>query len=701
MTVYDIGNYSLSLAVLAGAIAVFAAIAAVRFDSSWWARAARRAVHAVTALLTVASQALTLAIVGNDFRVDYVVRYSERALPLGYKLAAFWAGQEGSLLLWAWMLAVMASFAVDKRRDDRISRQAPALGILAAAGGTFAALMLFAANPFRLNAMFRLTQVVRPDGLGLNPMLQDPGMIIHPPILFLGYAALTVPFALALGALLADRSDRQWVASARRWALAGWLFLTAGIILGAQWAYVELGWGGYWGWDPVENASLLPWFAATGLIHSLILYQRRGMLKGWSVVLAGLTFLLCIFATYLTRSGIIASVHAFPKSSVGWFFLGMLVVILGFSIAVIIWRRWRLKSEHPLQRLFSREVAFLAVNVLLMIMMLATMIGTMFPIISSAFTDKPVILDAKFYNSVVVPMGLLLAALMGLAPLLGLTRAAGLIERLIVPLIGAVVGAVAGAVLPGVIGGMNVGMIVKAVFAGGASVGMILAAAIAGFGIFAMVDDMVRTALRSAAGSRRNVPLDTATSIRTNTRRYGAMLTHLGMALLVLGVAGSSLFTGKTPLRMHWGESKRVGKYTLTLQSLDRVKGANYSATEAKMVLVEPGGRHVDLRPQLREYDKAQKPGADPKDRSYHSEVSIRTGLGDDVYLILAGWSEGGQRANIQVVVTPLVSWIWIGGIVMGVGSLISIVWPGGRRKREMDPPQRPPALPDYAEVAE
>jgi len=486
----------------------------------------------------------------------------------------------------------------------------------------------------------------------MNPMLQDWAMIAHPPLLFLGYAGLTVPFAVAMGALVAGRGDNLWVARARRWTLASWLFLTAGIVLGAEWAYVELGWGGYWAWDPVENASLLPWFTATALMHSLILHQRRGIFKTWSASLAALSLILCVFGTYLTRSGIISSVHAFPESEIGWYFLGVLAVLLVGSVAVMLWRRRLLKGERHMERLISMDGAFLGANLLLVIMMLTTLIGTIFPVLSRLFTDHPVTLGSPFYNKVVVPMALILVALMATGPLLALIgNAPRLRRRLIIPGIAAHAGGLAGFVL------------------GGGNVWMAAIAAISAFAVLTLCEDFVRSILRPMrAPDQKAAAMWRA--LGANAKRYGGQLVHLGIVMILMGVAGSSLYSAKEDCDLTSGQAVGIGRYKLRLESLDEVQGDNYAAREAKLTLFTPGGGRTALRPQRRWYNKSKQA---------NSEVAVYMSLREDVYVILAGWIDHGRITKIQAIINPLVCWIWIGGITMSIGSLICLS--AGRRK--------------------
>ena len=650
-----LGSYSLALAILAAAGGVLAAVSAVRLGDARLLRLARVAIWTVAGLLTAAGAALMAAILRDDFRLAYVAGYSERALPVGYKLAAFWAGQEGSLLLWAWLMAAMAGIVAFARRRDDALHHAPGLGILSALCGCFAALLLFAANPFELGRM------VPPDGQGLNPMLQDPNMIAHPPLLFLGYAGFAVPFALVLGALIAGRTDDLWIAPTRRWAMASWLFLTVGIVLGARWAYVELGWGGYWAWDPVENASLLPWLTGTALLHSLIVQQRRGMLKTWNAALVATTFLLCVFGTYLTRSGVIASVHAFPESRIGQFFLALLLAALAGSVGVILWRRRLLKSDHRIEKLLSREGAFLAANVLLVVMMLTTLVGTIFPLLSAPFSKTPATLEAGFYNTAVVPMGVALVALMSLGPLLDVFASGQHVAgRLVLPVVGAI--AAAGAALA--LGGLNLWMLA--------------CAAVAGFTVLALGDAFVRAIVRRAARREQGALRAAGQLLRDHPGQYGGKLVHLGVAAIVLGVAGSSLFSTKDAWDVPVGTSVRIGRYTLRLDELQETRHANFLAVEAVVTLTAPGGREQVLRPQRRRYDKSQQ---------FNTEVAIRSGLIEDVYLTLAGWKDQGKVARVEAIVNPLVSWIWLGGIAMTLGSAVCLLPPRARRTQPADVP--------------
>jgi len=639
-----IGNFSLSAAVLVAAGAVLASVAGIRFRSPAWMRASRWGVAGVMLLLSVATAALLTALLKSDFRFEYVVDYTERALPWGYKLAAFWAGQAGSLLLWAWLLAVLCVLAVIGLRKLNGTEGAVAVAVLALVSGFFAVLLLFTANPFELAA-----GPVASDGHGLNPMLQDPGMIIHPPLLFLGYAGFTVPFAVVIGVLVAGRSDNHWIALIRRWLLASWIFLTAGIVLGAWWAYIELGWGGYWAWDPVENASLLPWLTATALLHTIMVQQHRGMFKIWNASLIALTFILCIFGTYLTRSGVIDSVHAFPESLIGRFFLVFLLLCLGGSAALILWRIKALRGEHRLEGLISREGAFLLGNILLLIMMLTTLVGTIYPLLSAPFGES-VTVKASFYNKVVAPMGILLAALMALGPVLAFGRSAAskIARSMIIPAIAAL-------------------LVILIVWVSGTrNLWALLSAGIAALGTFAVIVSLLRSVSARHASTGENFLTAAVRLIDRDHRRYGGQLAHLGVMMIVLGVVGSSLFATKDTFQLRPGESADLDGRTLTFVKLDFVREVNYEAARATVTMTDADGSVTTLQPEKRLYDKWQ--------REFNTEIAVRSTPREDIYLILAGWEKSGEVAAIQALVNPLVLWIWLGGIVLCTGGLFSML---------------------------
>jgi cytochrome c-type biogenesis protein CcmF len=660
-----IGNSSLCGAVLAAAAAVLAAVAAARSRSIRALALSRWLIVTLAALVSIAAGTLIVALQTSDFRFQYVADYTERALPSGYKFAAFWAGQAGSLLLWTWLLAMLCVLACAGWRrsiapgatetagaapaavplSSRIVMFAGAQATLALVCGFFAVLLLFTANPFQL-----VEGQVPPDGRGLNPQLQDLAMIIHPPLLFVGYAAYTIPFALLIGVLAAGVRDNRWLSLVRRWSLLAWMFLGAGILMGAWWAYIELGWGGYWAWDPVENASLLPWLTGTALIHSIIIQQHRGMFRTWNAALIAGTFILCIFGTYLTRSGVIDSVHAFAESLIGTFFLAFLIVCSVASIALMLWRRRTLKSDRPLEGVVSREGAFLAGNCLLVIMMLTTLVGTIFPILGGVFGVAGVTVKPEFYNRVVGPMGILLVGLMALGPVLafGVQASRKIALSLRMPLL-----CVVAVTLPVMI------LVTRNPWA-------LTCLAIVTLGTATVIVDFARSLSARRRSTGEGPIASTLRLIDRDHRRYGGQLAHLGVMMIVVGVAGSSLFTRDLTQRVQVGEMFAAEGYAMRLAALSDLRGPNFSAVQATLEMTDAAGRTHTLTPQVRFYDMwAEQPNA---------EVAVRSNWRQDLYVSLAGWEDGGRLVALQVRINPLVLWIWVGGMVMVAGTLLCML---------------------------
>jgi cytochrome c-type biogenesis protein CcmF len=644
-----IGEFGLSAAVMLAAITIVTAMAAARFNSATAILLAKVSIVAVTSMFLLCSVALLTALVGSDFSLDYVARFTERSLPIGYRLAAFWAGQEGSLLLWALLLSAMSSIAVfSLNRKFSVGFSAAVIITLAVVTAFFGLLILCAANPFAPVAQ-KLA-----DGQGLNPMLQDPGMIAHPPILFLGYAGFTIPFALMLAALITGRTDDRWIAATRRWVLVSWLFLTIGIILGAKWAYTTLGWGGYWAWDPVENASLLPWLTATAFVHSLMVQQTRNMFRIWNAALLAATFLLCIFGTYITRSGVVDSVHTFGQSAVGTFFCVFLVIATLFSAVLILSRLGKLFSLRRIQGLISREGAFLATNIVLMGIAVVVLIGTMYPVLSNALSGTRTTLGPAFYNHVAGPLGLLVVALMGLGPLLtyGKLDTQRLLRVLAAPVALGTLSAVAAYVF------------------GWRSAWAAVCSFIAAGAVSVIVIDFARLVYQKS--QQEKVLLAAAKILVHGHRRYGAQLAHVGVLLMIVGITASSVFKTKvTTDTLEPGSSATVAGMHLTLQSAKERQGENYNALETVVNVIDTDGRALTLTPQRRVYDKW------PEQSS--SVVAIDSTWKRDIYMNLAGWdvnekTGGYGKISLEVIVNPLVSWIWIGGWVLGAGVLICLI---------------------------
>ena len=656
---YLIGNFSLCVAILVAIGTLLASLRAVVDPSERLLSVSRRGLVALAGVLLIAAAALLTAEIQSDFRLAYVVNHTERALPIGYKIAAFWAGQEGSLLLWGLLLALMGALFVYLQRRQTGTDHVIAVGTLAAVIGFFAALMLFAANPFQT------LEVVPADGHGLNPMLQDPGMIAHPPILFTGYAGFTIPFALLIGSLVTGNLGNGWLKIARPWVLVSWIFLGAGILLGAQWAYTELGWGGYWAWDPVENASLLPWLTATALLHSAIAQRQHGTLKRWAASTAALTFVLCIFGTYITRSGVVDSVHSFGQSLVGTFF-GVFLTITILASVVLLCIRWRaLKDVRPIGSLVTTQGAFLGGNLLLVAMMLITLLGTMFPAITRIFTGNALSVTQTFYNRGVLPLSMLLIALMAISPLLtGGTQVMKKFARnLGVPL---VMAAAAVAVLWT--------MKVHSAWA--------LAAAIAGATLSGTIAVDLFTAIRARQkNTHETLGVATLRLLDANHRRYGSHVVHSGIIMIVAGITGSSLYSTKQLIPLSPSQTATVGNYAVTLGKLQEVRQSNYTAVQADLLIVDPNGHQDLLYPERRFYDKAEEAS---------TQIALRSNWSEDLYVTLAGWEQGGQTATFQVILNPLVRWIWAGGVVMVLGAIGCLLPRFARSRQAVEEPEVP-----------
>ena len=644
----DVGAFALGLALLVVAYTAVAALA-----GSWRSRpslvaSAQNGILVSFGLLTLAAAMLVRAFAGRDFSLQAVAHYTSHDLPMFYAISAFWAGQSGSLLLWAWLLALFAAVVVLQNRRRHRALMPAVVGVLAGIQLFFLVLLVFLSSPFE-----RLP-FTPADGQGLNPMLQNPGMIFHPPLLYVGYVGFSVPFAFALAALLARQLDESWLRTTRRWTLLSWLGLSLGNLLGAQWAYVELGWGGYWAWDPVENASFMPWLTGTAFLHSVMIQEKRGMLKVWNVVLIVLTFALTIFGTFITRSGIIASVHSFGVSSLGPVFLIFLAAIVGISVWLIVSRREMLRSRHQLEAFLSREASFLFNNLLLVGIAFATFWGTMFPLISEALTGNKMTVGPPFFNEVNVPIGLALLALTGVCPLLAWRRstAANLKRNFLLP---GGIGLLAGVAL--LLAGVDQGY-------------ALLALSLAAFVLATILLEFLHGARvrRRVAGEHSLQAL--AGLVRRNRRRYGGYIVHAGVVLICAGFAGSA-FNQQIQARLEPGESAEAGDYTLTYEGPMRSQERHKTVTAADLTVSRAGASLGRLRPEKAFYPKHDQPV---------SEVAIRSGFWEDLYVVLGSVDEE-DTAFLQIFINPLVGWIWAGGWIMVLGTVVAI-WPERPRRR-------------------
>ncbi len=620
-------------------------------------RAAVWACYASLVLAALASIALLTALLTRDFSNQYVYEHTSRALSIAYTVSAFWAGNAGSLLLWALLLAVFSVIAVRACRREDPASLPHVTSILLAISSFFSLILVFtsASNPF-------VTTAGAPpaDGYGLNPMLQNLGMVIHPVALYVGYVGLAIPFALVMGGLMAGRGSLAWGRSARRWTLVAWLFLTVGNIVGAWWAYVTLGWGGYWAWDPVENASLMPWLTSTALVHSLVMIRKRDMLKIWTVFLVAFSFILTIFGTFLTRSGIATSVHAFGDNSfIPWFtvFIGLMVL---FSLYVILTRLPILRSTKRLDHVLSRESSFVYNNIVLMALTIAVLWGVLFPTIAGAIKGQKVELGTGYYPSVTVPLGLILMLLAGLCTLLlwrgvswsRLARAVG-----------------------GTFGFAVVVLIVLVVL-GVRRPYPLISFTLAAFTVASVALQYWR-GWRERRAARRADPFTTfGQMIWSNRPRYGGFLVHFGIILLLVGVTGSYAFKVSAEGDVSKGGSLTVGSYELVYDGLTTTQVPDKQVARATFTL-ERSGKVVGILQPVKEYYPAS-------DQTW-TKVARRSTLAGDVYVTLLGYSEDESSVSIQAQINPLVNWLWIGGAVMVLGGIIAI-WP--KRSRRGDPKQ-------------
>ena len=650
-----LGQLSLWLAFLVGlwgAVTGFVGGARGRADLQ---QSARHATFALLGALLVAVISLEAAIFRHDFSLEYVAAYTSRNLPTFYLWSALYAGQKGSLLFWATVLSLFAALAqvLTSRRHRAYLPYVAAVTCLVAT--FFITVLLFAANPFERLGFTPL------DGRGMNPQLQNPGMVFHPPMLYLGYISITIPFAFAIAALLSRKLDTEWLVAVRKWTLVSWLFLGIGLLLGMWWAYVELGWGGYWAWDPVENVALLPWLVMTAFLHSVMIQEKRGMLKKWNLALILGAWLLSIFGTFITRSGVIASVHSFTQSSVGYFFLVFLVLGAIASVALYVTRLPLLRAEATLESMVSREAAFLFNNLLFIGIAFSVLWGTLFPILSEAIKGTKITVGPPFFNQVNIPLGLGLLMMTGIGPLIAWRRASvpNLRRQFAVP------------VTTGVF------VLLILLVAGMRDVGALMAFSIGGFVLATVSQEFARGARARHRQYGEPVWLALVQLLARNRRRYGGYIVHVAMVLLFVAFAGMA-FKTETQATLRPGESATLQGpdghvYTFTHLGVSQYNALNREITAA-LVDVKRDGKPIGrLRTEKRQHvDALGRPTFEPS-----TEVGIMSGLRADLYVVLAGLVNGTEQAVFRFTINPLVWWVWFGGFVLVIGGLI-VLWPGG-----------------------
>jgi cytochrome c-type biogenesis protein CcmF len=642
--------------VLCLGLAVYATVAgalAAHLRRRRLAASAQNALLAAFGAAVVASGVLVAALLRHDFSFTYVADHTSRKLPTAYTLSAFWGGQEGSMLLWLLVLTGCSVAAVLLNRHagrELVAWVVPVLGGVA----TFFAFMLVAvASPFAL-------QRAPVDGAGLTPSLQNPYMLAHPPLLYLGYVGLTIPFAFAMGALLSRRTDEAWIVATRRWTLVAWGFLGIGQLLGAHWAYVEVGWGGYYAWDPVENAALMPWLAATAFLHSVMVQEKKGMLKVWNMLLVILAFCLSLFGTFLTRSGVIQSVHSFTQSSIGPWLLGFICVVTVGSLALVFARLPLLRARTRLESLVSREASFLYNNLLLVALCLTILWGVVYPLISEALRGEAVTVGGPYYNFFLRVFGLPLLLLMGLGPLVAWRRAStrSLVRTLAWP-VG--VSLAAGAVL--------------LALGGGSSRPGLIAYTFSAFVLASIAVEFVRGTRARQALARGSWARSFSELVARNRRRYGGYVVHAAIVLLAIGIAGSSAYDTVREFKLKPGDQAAIGAYTLAYHSAGERQAGNARELRAA-VEVSRGGKSLGtLRPGKNFYAAEQ---------ATSNEMAIRTDWlrGEDLDLIADRINQDGTL-YLKALVKPLVNLIWLAGLVFVGGSLITL-WPDAREERRL-----------------
>ena len=646
------GSFALLLAFVCAVYAFVGGIAAIYTRHPLLVKSTRQAGIATCALIFTATFSLEYLFFSDNFSAAYVVSHSNRDLAPFYKIAALWSGQEGSLLFWSFLLSVyvISVLLVYRNKNGELM---PYVGVvLAGVQIFFLTLNNFVASPFKSlgiqNAVGIFNFTTRIDGNGLNPLLQYPEMVIHPPNLYAGYTGFTIPFAFALAALLARYPGEKWIHLTRKWTMIAWCFQTMGILLGAHWAYAVLGWGGYWAWDPVENASLLPWLTGTAFLHSVMMQEKRGMMKVWNVWLVFTTFMLCILGTFLTRSGVVSSVHAFAQSSIGSWFVGFLIVIFGVCFAAYLKNRDYLKSENQLDSIVSRESSFLFNNLILLVSCIAVLSGTLFPVFSEWYNGNRISVGTPYFNKVNLPIGLLLMFLTGVGPLLAWRKTStdSLKRNFGWPLL---TGLISGAVL------FALGM--RQFYS-------LVCFALCVFVALTISMEFYRGAKVIKSRGNMNLLAAAYELAWRNTRRYGGYIVHMGMVLIFIGLAGAA-FNRDVQKDMQPGSTMEIGPYTLLLQSSDAKPEKNYNAQRMIVEVMKNNKPLMILYPERRFFNTNEGSG---------TMVAIYSTLREDLYVVYAGQNPETNTPIIHAYLNPLVKWIWLGGVIVVMGTIVALM---------------------------
>lgn len=647
----QLGEFLKSIALTASLFAIFAGLWALRTKDERWFAVAGRSIYLCFVMTTGAIATLSYCFLSDNFLVKYVYSYSNIAMPTVYKFSALWGGQDGSLLFWMWLLSAYSALAVYFHRDtDRplIPGMTACLGVIIS---FFGCLILFSDNPFEL-----FPGGISPtDGRGLNPLLQNPSMAIHPPSLYLGYVGMSIPFAFAIGALLSGHLGVRWVVASRLWTLIAWFFLSVGNLLGSQWAYVELGWGGFWGWDPVENAAILPWFTASAFLHSVMIQEKRGMLKFWNMSLIVITFALTILGTYLTRSGVVQSVHSFASSDIGYFFLIFLILVLLFSAALIYWRRNQLRTENIFESFLSKESAFVVNNIVLVGSAFIILWATLFPSASELIIGKRILVGPPFYNKILAPLGIVLLVLTGIGPVIGWRKASKKNIK-------------SNFVWPTLLGGLSaLGCILLGLW----EWYVILTAFGVVFVMTTLIVEFYRGGKARVVAQGEGWAQAILTAMWKNKRKYGGYIVHVGLVLIFIGIAGA-VYKSVHEFDMKPGDRARFHEYEIHFKGFDQrqvripADGPVHRDELYALVDLYQNGKLVrEMKPARFAYRNPPQPS---------TEVDIHSRVKEDVYFIFSAGSNQDNMAKIRVILQPFIFFLWGGGFVLVLGALLSMM---------------------------
>ncbi|HEX7974953.1 MAG TPA: heme lyase CcmF/NrfE family subunit [Anaerolineales bacterium] len=664
----DIGLVALAIAFLFSVYATLASTYGGLSKRPAWVESARNASLLVFPLLSISVLVVVYNLYVLDFSQAYVYDVASRAMSIFLRVTALWGGQQGSVLFWAWIMSSFMMIVLLRKWDEDRDFMPYVIGVTMLTTAFFVGVVLFITNPFDklwllpnatelTNALFRPGPTAMPyipeDGQGLNPLLRHFGMIGHPPTTYIGFTGFVIPFAFAIAALITGKSREDgWIRTTRRWTLVAWVFLSIGLVLGGRWAYDVLGWGGFWGWDPVENAMFMPWLTGTAFLHSVMMTEKRGMLKKWSMILIILTYALTVFGTFITRTGVISSVHAFSKSALGPAFFAFIGVTFIGSLALLLWRWDTLKTEHQLESFLSREAAFVLQNMLFLAICFAVFWGTVFPLISELITGDKITVGPPYFQKVTGPLFFALVLLMGLAPLFAWRKQAArtLGRTLLIPFAG------------------SLALTVVWGYAHRMHPVSILGLWLVSFVLLSILTEYWKGVRARMQGKGENLFVALAKLISRNRRRYGGYIIHLGVMMIALGVIGDAFFKQETQGMLSAGQSLSVADYSLRFDRLSSYNGSDgREVYEATTTLFQNGQRIRQIQPRRDYFVIQQQPV---------TVAGVYSTAGSDVYVLLLDWAQDGQSATFKIYVNSLINWVWVGGLFLILGTLVA-AWPG------------------------